>query len=224
MALSHGPSPIVTNGLVLALDAADRNSYPGSGTTWTDLSDNGKNGTLRNGPTYNSGNLGSIVFDGTNDDVYINNFNFVTNEATFLCWVKSNGIQETWRGFIFTRNGPATGINVVANNDLGYHWNDQYYWIVTGLVVPSSNWCMCALSVTSTAATVYLGTSSGLQSYTNVSSHSSITLNDLYLGRDPFQFPRYFNGNIAQGSAYNRALTAAEIQQNFNATRSRFGI
>ena len=224
MALSHGPSPIVTNGLVLALDAADRNSYPGSGTTWTDLSDNGKNGTLRNGPTYNSGNLGSIVFDGTNDDVYINNFNFVTNEATFLCWVKSNGIQETWRGFIFTRNGPATGINVVANNDLGYHWNDQYYWIGTGLVVPASNWCMCALSVTSTAATVYLGTSSGLQSYTNVSSHSSITLNDLYLGRDPFFQPRYFNGNIAQGSAYNRALTAQEIQQNFNATRSRFGI
>ena len=66
MALHHSPR-IVTSGLVLALDAADRNSYPGSGTTWTDLSGNANNGTLTNGPTFNSANGGSIVFDGTND-------------------------------------------------------------------------------------------------------------------------------------------------------------
>ena len=66
MALSHSPS-IVTNGLVLCLDAANSKSYPGSGTTWTDLSGRGNNGTLVNGVGYNSGNLGSLVFDGVDD-------------------------------------------------------------------------------------------------------------------------------------------------------------
>lgn len=60
---------IVTNGLVLALDAAKKDSYPGSGTVWRDISGNGNNGTLTNGPTFNSGNGGSIVFDGVDDYV-----------------------------------------------------------------------------------------------------------------------------------------------------------
>ena len=69
MAISRGPK-IVTNGLVLALDAADKNSYVGSGTTWKDLSGNSFNGTLTNGPTFSNTNGGAIVFDGTND--YVN--------------------------------------------------------------------------------------------------------------------------------------------------------
>ena len=67
MALSHSPK-IVTDGLVLCLDAGDRKSYSGSGTTWTDRSGEGNNGTLVNGPTFDSGNGGSIYFDGGNDD------------------------------------------------------------------------------------------------------------------------------------------------------------
>ena len=66
MGLSHSPS-LVMNGLVLCLDAGNSKSYPGTGTTWTDLSGNGNNGTLTNGPTYSSANGGSLVFDGTND-------------------------------------------------------------------------------------------------------------------------------------------------------------
>jgi hypothetical protein len=64
--MNYGPKT-VTNGLVLCLDAADKNSYSGTGTTWTDLTGNGNNGTLTNGPTFNSANGGSISFDGTND-------------------------------------------------------------------------------------------------------------------------------------------------------------
>ena len=66
MSVSNNPS-IISNGLILALDAADKNSYPGSGTAWTDLSGNGNNGTLINGPTFNTGSLGNIVFDGVDD-------------------------------------------------------------------------------------------------------------------------------------------------------------
>jgi hypothetical protein len=69
LALSHSPS-IVTDGLVLCLDAGNPKSYPGSGTTWTDLSGNGNNGTLVNGVGYSGSNLGSLVFDGSND--YVN--------------------------------------------------------------------------------------------------------------------------------------------------------
>ena len=69
MALSHSPR-IVTDGLVLCLDASDPQSYSGSGNTWSDRSGNGSNGTLTNGPTFDSDNKGSLVFDGVND--YIN--------------------------------------------------------------------------------------------------------------------------------------------------------
>lgn len=92
MGLTHSPK-IVTNGLVLALDAANNKSYPGSGVTWYDLSGNGNNGTLTNGPTFNVGNLGSIVFDGTNDYVSFNNsgtstsFDFGTGDMTFTFWM-----------------------------------------------------------------------------------------------------------------------------------------
>lgn len=66
MAFANGPV-IVKNGLIFNLDAADRNSYPGSGTTWSDISGNGNNGTLTNGPTFSSDNGGVIVLDGSND-------------------------------------------------------------------------------------------------------------------------------------------------------------
>ena len=69
MAFNRGPK-IVTQGLVLALDAASNNSYPGSGTTWKDLSGNNNTGTLVNGPTFSSANGGTFILDGSND--YIN--------------------------------------------------------------------------------------------------------------------------------------------------------
>ena len=88
MGLGHSPR-IVTDGLVLCLDAANKRSYPGTGTTWTDLKGE-NNGTLTNGPTFDSSNKGSIVFDGTND--YINCGNgsefSITEQITLICWMK----------------------------------------------------------------------------------------------------------------------------------------
>jgi hypothetical protein len=94
---------IVTNGLVLALDAAKKDSYPGSGTLWRDISGNGNNGTLTNGPTFNSGNGGSIVFDGVNDyvqyetslDPYISG----NRDFTIELWVYKNTSGD---GMIFS--------------------------------------------------------------------------------------------------------------------------
>lgn len=72
MAFSFSPRA-VTNGLILSLDAANTRSYPGSGTVWTDLSRSGINGTLTNGPTFNTANGGNIVLDGTDDYVNCSN-------------------------------------------------------------------------------------------------------------------------------------------------------
>ena len=110
MSTKYSPQ-IVTSGLVLALDAANKVSYPGTGTTWYDLSGNGNTGTITNGPTFSNVNLGTIVFDGTNDYVSIpstsnfNNGNNITVEAWVLCtnWstythpmIVAKGINVEW--------------------------------------------------------------------------------------------------------------------------------
>ena len=88
MAVGYNPK-IVTDNLILALDAANIKSYPGSGTTWTDLSGKGNNGTLVNGPTFNSGNSGSIEFDGTNDSISLGpqiNSDITETDITVSFW------------------------------------------------------------------------------------------------------------------------------------------
>jgi hypothetical protein len=93
-----GPK-IITSGCVLSLDAADKLSYKGSGTTWKDLSGNNNTGTLTNGPTFNAGNMGSIVFDGTNDYVgftYNSIFNPSTS-VTLSIWLRLTASDTTIR-------------------------------------------------------------------------------------------------------------------------------
>jgi len=192
----------VTNGLVLSLDAANRKSYSGSGTTWTDLSGQNNTGTL-NGPTYSSADGGSIVFDGSNDLVQCSGSLTVT-AATFVAWIRRNGNQDSFDGILFSRGTNVTGMNFQASNQIGYHWNGAfatYNW-QSGLTVPDLTWCMVAVSVTSTAATAYLGQSSGITTATNTVSHGSSVLDDIKLALDDAG-ARYFNGNIAQILLYS---------------------
>ena len=112
MGIARGPK-IVTSGLVLALDAADKLSYPGSGTTWRDLSGNNNIGTLTNGPTFSGANMGSIVFDGTNDCVTlaINSlFNFGTGDFSIFCWIKSSKVSDFSTIFALDDGALGTGI------------------------------------------------------------------------------------------------------------------
>jgi hypothetical protein len=223
MAFNYSPK-VVTEGLVLYLDAANTKSYPGSGTTWSDLSRSGNNGTLTNGPTFNSGNGGSIVFDGTNDFVQCTGTLSAT-QATFLCWIRRNGNQGTYDGIIFSRGTSTTGMNFYTSNQLGYTWNDAsntYNWS-SGLTVPDLTWCMVAVSVTSIAAVAYLCQASGITTATNTVSHTSTTIDDIKIGVDEFS-SRYSSGNIAIAALYNKALSATEVLQNYNATKSRYGL
>jgi hypothetical protein len=217
---------IVQSGLMLNLDAGVSSSYPGSGTTWTDLSGNGRTGTLtgtiNGGVGYSSANGGSLTFDGTDDFVQCSG-SLTLTAATFIAWINRASVQGTNPGIIFSRTPSATGMNF-RFGALGYHWNDDsntYNW-ASGLVIPQA-WCMCAITVTSSLATGYLYQASGLTTALAGLGHGSTTMSSIIVGRDAFE-NRYYTGNISQVSIYNRALTATEIQQNFNATRSRFGI
>jgi hypothetical protein len=222
---TYGLEPtIVTSGLQLYLDAGNASSYPGTGTEWTDLSGNGRNGTLTNGPTYSSAGGGSIVFDGTNDFVQCSG-SVTTTAATFVAWIRRNGTQGSYDGILFSRGSNVTGMQFQSSNQLSYMWNgavNTYTW-QSGLIIPDLTWCMVAVSVTSTSATAYLCQSSGITSATNTVSHTSTILNDIKIGQEDFG-GRFFNGSIAITQLYNTALSAAEITQNFQADRARFGI
>ena len=222
--IPESAASVVTTGLQLYLDAGNASSYPGSGTAWTDLSGNNRDGTLTNGPTYSGTNGGSIVFDGSNDYVQCSGSLTVT-AATFVTWIKRNGSQGQYDGILFSRGAVTTGMNFQVSNQLGYHWNDAgntYNW-QSGLTIPDATWCMIAVSVTSTAATAYLCQTGGTTTATNTVNHASSLLNDIKLALDDAA-ARYFNGNIAIAQLYNIALSAGEISQNFEADRARFGV
>jgi hypothetical protein len=222
--LNGGPGNIVTNGLVLYLDAANYQSYVSGSTTWRDLSGNNNSGSLVNGPTYNSGNAGSIVFDGTND--YVNcgtnsSLDFGTGSATIGAWFKtSNNVgalctKRQGTGFqlyVFSGRlyadgaGTPTGVYSTAN----VNTNIWKY----GVVVYDRSGGLIRLYVNGNAdGTTALGG-------TTLTDTGSCNIGRATLGAPG----DYFNGIISQVSVYNRALSASEVLQNYNATKGRFGL
>jgi hypothetical protein len=232
MSLSHSPK-IVTNGLVLCLDAADKKSYPGTGTLWTDRSGNGNNGTLTNGPTFNSGNGGSIVFDGTNDYVNGGNLGSFYSQGTISYWMKSSAV-ENYRNPLsthylsgnvgirfeqFTTIVPHGGfIVIIGNNSANFRTFDYS----PTQVLSQGIWYNIVL-VWNTSTNNVTGYMNGIQKFNSAHTLWATTLPSISIGSG-FDADRYFKGNIAQVLIHNKALTAAEILQNFNATRGRYGI
>ena len=125
MGFYRGPK-IVTNGLVLYLDAANKKSYPGTGTTWTDLSGLGNNGTLTNGPTFNSANGGSIVFDGVDDYVSVaNNSSLNASTQTVSVWYYAQTIS-------LSRSATILGKHDTAGSYNGYNFFSTNYFDIKG--------------------------------------------------------------------------------------------
>ena len=240
MALGHGPT-VVTNGLVLALDAADRNSYPGSGTTWTDLSGNNNTGTLTNGPTYSSANGGSIVFDGTNDYLTAGSAPSGTDLFTLSIWVYFNtNISGNFGG---TTN---YGCVLFSGNSSG---TMELFILTNGLVAgPPYQITLSAYGTAPTGSCTISNINMPIQRYHNIvavrdgSASQKLYLNGdllttgnlsnsfntatLHVAGAPSQptYSGHLNGRIGNVLRYNRALSAAEVSQNFNALRGRFGI
>jgi hypothetical protein len=232
MATQFAFGKIVTDGLVLALDAADKNSYPGSGTTWRDMSGNGNNGTLVNGPTFSLVNGGYINYDGIDDYADFGNiFNFTTQDFTFSHWIYFNSLTTTT-----VNQGPVTFYKGGFNNS-GYYTQASS---VGALVFVTNQ--IGAAQVTSTAAgavaagawysVTYTRSGSSVRIYVNgVDSTSSAGthINPSATGNS-FRIANYQNGFIysnmrtANFLTYNRALSASEVLQNYNATKTRFNL
>jgi len=235
MSLSHSPK-IVTNGLVLCLDAADKKSYPGTGTLWTDRSGNGINGTLTNGPTFSSGNGGSIVFDGGNDYVTLGTpslLNGIQLPLTICMWAKVNfigGAKTLWGVYSATTGGKIYSLLRIEGANLYYYASNSagsYQTNATASFSTTANtWNFYAVTVSGTLSsplvTLYLNNSFQTFSYGPLTSSPDLTV-DFRIGSNSVG-TEMWSGNIANAIWYNRALTPQEIKQNFNATRGRYGI
>jgi hypothetical protein len=226
---------IVQSGLVLNLDAGVSSSYSGSGTTWTDLSGLGNTGTLTNGPTYSSSNGGSLVFDGTNDYVSCGSVSSnLSSGVSFQLIFKSSDLTSRQQGLLTYQSGTIGNpyINLWCPGDGRVRW--ETYTSTSpnvGTSIFSANlsnnvWYHIIGTYSSN------GTNATVRIYVNGVENTSSTISAPNFSNSynyTLEIGRYQNfgvllGNIATAQIYNRALAAAEIQQNFQALRGRFGI
>ena len=259
MATQYANGKIVTNGLVLALDAADRNSFVSGSTTWRDVSGNNRNFTLTNGPSFNTANGGSIVFDGTNDiatlDITNDNSmkieNFIFANHTYEVWFNLSTLTPSlsdntetvqaliaWPGYhngiLIGRANPTSSVFLTTN----YLWNStltvpfSVSTDVTNTLVPNTWYCVHdIINYTSGQSQAYLNgvnlfTTGSVPTSTMTSAQGS-PANTISIGGTRLVNNYKWllqNGKIASVKLYNRVLSAAEVQQNYNAQKSRFGL
>ena len=224
MSTAEGGGNIVTDGLVLCLDAANSRSYVSGSTTWNDLSRSGNNGTLTNGPAFNSGNGGSIVFDGTNDYVNIGakeDFNFDTGNFTVGCWFKSS--QDKQYAGLVGKSFDAYGWSLqLSSGKIRQTYSPLQ--ISSPLSYNDNNWHYAIMVCQSLSQNMYMYVDGILISSTSMpSSTTPPTGAPLWIGGWG-SITYVLNCNIAQTLIYNKALTAQEILQNYNATKRRFGL
>ena len=220
MALNYGPT-IVTDGLMLTLDAGDINSYPGTGTSWYDISGNGYQATMSNlnstnWVTYN-GVKAFETNDTNNQGFRVADFPFPQNGRTYEIWLNSKSFSIGWQTWFDDSGnervlfGTSTntihvypGLDFVGNLVAG-QWYQLAYTMIAGIgsqVVAYKNGisvgsAVYTYNITSTPSTLYILGDAGTE---NTSCYCSIA------------------------RVYNRVLTPQEIQQNYNATKTRFGL
>jgi len=227
MGISGGPYIVRDSSLVLELDASDLNSYVSGSTTWYDLSGNGYSGSLTNGPTFSSANAGILTFNGINQ--YITgsnnaNFAFGTSNFTVEYWMYMNSIT----GSIFVdlrSNSATTGPGYsdyvqTGTNKFKLYWSNADRYISTGSLFTGS-WYYVASTRQSTTVSVYFN---GILDGTST-DNTNLTENGFRLARNVnTSGTGYLSGSIANVQIYNRALSATEVLQNYNALKSRFGL
>jgi hypothetical protein len=232
---------IVMPGLILNLDAGITQSYPGSGTTWTDINGLGpnNNGTLTNGPTFNTDGGGSIVFDGVDDYVDFGNTSTLNN-ITIQMFVNVTSNSGRYRAF-----AAAKGTN--QDYDTGFNIDMQFpsrssfdrcsieggflrIPLGTNFMTSSvsfGTWCNICFTVSPTYIQFYLNGSAQYGTSRLNNASSTIGMNSLSIGRRPIvdsAVTSFIDAKISTTQIYNRALSATEVLQNYNAQKGRFGL
>ena len=219
MSFFHSPN-IVTNGLVLALDAANPKSYPGSGTTWYDISGGNRNGTLVNGVGYSSNYKGTLVFDGVDD--YVNGISNTgithgNDNFTYFAWI--NLLGKPSLGTIF-ENGSWVNCLLIRFQTNGIAiYSMSSYWGFFSFDPPLGQWNHVGFVRRGGSLEFYVnGVYQTAIGFTPTLSPSS----NIFIGTSQHATNQCFNGYIAAAQIYTRALSTAEITQNYNATQQRF--
>jgi hypothetical protein len=229
LSVQYNPK-IITDGLVLCLDAANPKSYGGSGTTWTDLSGLGNTGTLVNGVGYNASNGGSLSFDGVDDYVNLGSF-FTYQNFTISLWVSPGSATQSQYANIFDNNHTGIINFVLQQNNLNHN---EYGFGVNLNPNPGSGVNLPTLAVnvwthlafTFTPSDRVIGYVNGsFYNQGNLANNKNILYSNQKLSIARWSNGgRHWNGRISNFSVYNRVLSAAEVQRNFLAMRGRFGI
>jgi hypothetical protein len=235
MAYSYGPT-IVKSGLVLALDAANRKSYPGSGATWADISRNGYNSTLTNGAAFTIAGGGAIAFDGANDrvDCGTNFSSFITgtNSFTIECWVYPASTQAQYADIWGNHTDNFTGVvcqqNFTSSNQYTWGWGNGVSWATSGI---SNFFNLNALRWNHLVA---IRNGSSVLTYLDGLLIDTTTNSSVVAPNSSFNFQigtgynlnssRYLNGWVSNFRIYSRALSSAEVLQNYTATKGRYGL
>ena len=218
-----------TVGLILNLDAGNSLSYPGSGTTWTDLSGNNNNGTLVNGPTYSSDDGGAIVFDGVNDVVTIPDDSAwnIGSAKTWEMWINMNSVvnntlpfgkgAQWWFSVGYTALGGTSG----QFNWLAY--DGSWSTFNSGVTISTSTWYQLVITWDGTYFRFYANgnleaTSSDLSAKTWSDSAYSVDVGGFSGGSS------YVNAKISIVRIYDQTLSTSEVTQNYNALKGRYGL
>jgi hypothetical protein len=231
---------LITNGLFVNLDASNAASYPGTGITVTDLTGNGNTGTLTNGPTYSSSAGGCFVLDGTNDFI-----NLVSNASlcaktsapiTMSMWIYMSSLKDC--GFFgkltnnfgfdgYIAGTTATGIPNSTTNGTGV--DRRLSGASSAFSINTWYFVTFITQITSTASSTkfYVNTTlsySGAHGSDSYNESNALRLGMGYYEVSPATYGTNMNGRIGAFYFYTRELSLSEITQNFNATRTRYGV
>lgn len=219
-------SQIITAGLVLHLDAGNLDSYPGSGTTWNSLTGSNYSGSLLNGTAFSSTNGGNLVFDGVDDYVTVTEIGQLTR-FSIESWFRPTSYPNNYAAVIAS---VYPGTNNTVNFKIGYETGTTMFggtfvgsqWYYTPAVSTTLNtWQQIIFTYDGSGLAIYSnGVSGGSNAFTGTPNSGGAGIR---IGRR-WDLPDSFVGNIAITRVYNRALSASEILQNYNANKSRFGL
>ena len=225
---AHANPDIITDGLVLCLDAADKKSYSGSGTAWSDRSGNNNHGTLQNGPTFDSANGGSINFDSSNDRVAISNSDSLnpTDGLTIEAWVNFDADSPDFifeKGYVNTQwslfsHGTDIMFRTFHDADSGYTSTS----VTKSTYITNGQWHHIVGSWDGSNKRIFID-SNLVKTATKTGALKTSSL-DAAIGTFGTNVNYPFGGSIAKVGIYNRGLTASEVLQHYNATKSRFGL
>jgi hypothetical protein len=232
MSFNYSPKIINDSSLVLCLDAANNKSYVSGSTNWNDISKGANTATLVNGPTFTTSNGGGVVFDGVDDYVSLGTQTIIQNDFTLSIWFILNTTSSK-EHFIFSNNYNATpALLITADSSINGINLSAYYSTAGGVIqyglnptiLTNSQIYNLTLIRSGSIHTPYIN---GIIQTSRIFTESTV----LGLGRYELGYATlrnkttaYMQGNIYNTQIYNRALSATEITQNYNAMKGRFGL